>query len=1396
MKPRIPFALVLALPLALLHPRPVHASDPHETVDFEPGPHLLKPEIARELTRLVNLPSVGYNPALLGASNYWGVGAGGAWTFNGPVRGDSLQGWWPVRHPYTLTGGLVLPDATRPWWALDYGNQVNYVLNSGQGGAGRRTFGVIGVWHSDPGSVVQSTVPGSNPVAPDLPVIAGSRSAWCGLRGPGDLTVQDPGTGNYYNADALVNTASNARGSGTDRNFPGYASQWDQMLYHDVNISGAGPTISIKFTYRTALSTGVVDLPATRTGWFDQDPLSTLPGNYIAAGVVDSFMVYAGRPVEPVAGLANDFTASDGNSYDIYDLRRRWFSEVIHTEDNSRVRMFAATGVHAQEVKVVTLSTAILGSLGYGSTLRLVFRVKTNRGWDDDFSSREDPIAGGLRGSGGRGAAIVDDVQIDLGGGYVPIGTFEPGSGPLDIDNSVSVPPTDAWKATGKPPGITPHVHDLAQLVYQDLCGPPGSQERSCNMESSVISAGDHDREEALAGSGLGALADESRIDGILSPTINLVTSGTPSTPNNMGLTLNDIAGSDLGIRYDVYTGGAALPLTGVSWQPFFQSWPAVQFNGSKGWGEFRTPNYMYFDSDPQCFTQIDWAWPSGLIRTSNSSDIPDSVRIGLRKIVQCFRFGLSTNCGTTLGLYWDNISLVFDQYIPHTLSAGTWEWLKDTFPFNEDSGLPGTLGFDSTACLVKSGLNTAQSALSLLRPDIPGDSMVVISPGRASRVDMIFRVNPGPGNYVVHGDPSSGLRKAPSGLPAITQGDGSFWSSYINNNGPYGSPGGHGTVGPWATRWNPLVWNSARCDTAELNLFPVSRRWIGPGPGFELFTDRFATTLHENEARLSELCVPRNRCFVNDTLASPADITCGTPFEPAWPPAWLTTLPAAHTGWNGTLQTCEGTKILPDGIFTPGTHVQYYFRAEDAASGYVSTMPDPDQVYPQWLELSTDGHRWAQFSVLPDFWKKVKYGGTGLACMLAIDANDRRGNERVWSSIADSVGATSAAKFGAHNGWHAPGGSPSVPHSDVNDPFNFVDLNQSPGTLWDLYSVRGAESLEWSSAGIGSRLSYRPPLSKVTGKWDRNGPTRAMLDAYYLTALLATGDINSEGLGPYANNSSDDAGIVHDWLVGGSPFGPRGLWAIGDGLAEEMQGSALLAALGASYTGDYRSLSGDVTGCVDFSELAPLSATTNLFGADNLCWWTNDVLAPLPGGNLAVDHYGAGTLWPAGVLHPVAAGEAWVSLLDGIDLEHLVGRFSGGSFGRLAYAWDVLSSSFSQACVVAGPRSTTLGAGDGLDGTRTPRGLRVLENPSPRGRTSFLLGLSRREAVDLVVFDVSGRRVRALLSGRTLEAGEHRFDWDGRDEAGRPAKSGVYFARVRYAGDGAVISQRTVLLQ
>jgi endonuclease I len=87
-----------------------------------------------------------------------------------------------------------------------------------------------------------------------------------------------------------------------------------------------------------------------------------------------------------------------------------------------------------------------------------------------------------------------------------------------------------------------------------------------------------------------------------------------------------------------------------------------------------------------------------------------------------------------------------------------------------------------------------------------------------------------------------------------------------------------------------------------------------------------------------------------------------------------------------------------------------------------------------------------------------------------------------------------------------------------------------------------------------------------------------------------------------------------------------------------------------------------------------------------------------------------------------------------------------------------------------------------GVEPARPVAGLRLAPSlPNPfSNRTTLAFDLPAAGPVSLVVFDVSGRRVRTLVDGRELSAGRHGAEWDGRDDAGSRVQAGLYFAQLR----------------
>jgi len=84
---------------------------------------------------------------------------------------------------------------------------------------------------------------------------------------------------------------------------------------------------------------------------------------------------------------------------------------------------------------------------------------------------------------------------------------------------------------------------------------------------------------------------------------------------------------------------------------------------------------------------------------------------------------------------------------------------------------------------------------------------------------------------------------------------------------------------------------------------------------------------------------------------------------------------------------------------------------------------------------------------------------------------------------------------------------------------------------------------------------------------------------------------------------------------------------------------------------------------------------------------------------------------------------------------------------------------------------------------------------PNPfSSKTQFMIALPKAGNVHVSVYDVLGRSVATLASGR-MEAGRHSIQWDGQRDGN--AAAGVYFVRMTFTGENAAREerQRTVFL-
>jgi hypothetical protein len=1300
-----------------------------------------------------NCPGASCDTVWVGHSNsgpggaFLGVGVGGNWDFDTGVAGtDSTQGWRRGLHRFHFSATRAVN--TRPEWYLDYGNVVNEGntnLWAARDLAGRKYVktGIAGVWHSDTMNGIKLNL--SNGAEPSATPIVGTRSAWCGLRESGNHAAQDALTGNYINGDLFYDIGPVYTANDALPEFPGFCNQWDQMMYKDFTSAGSG---NVAFRVRVDVST-FLDTAANGSGWYNPDP--TTFANYVHQPA-DSFMVYVGSP--------ND---------NAYDTNRRWFSEVLDMSKPLQ-EVFSVSGVYPFVSSDTALTRSFSGLTPVGGKVRVVFRVKTNRARADGSTA----TATGYQTK--AGAATIDAVQVNGGTTY----GFET-AGSVTARSLIPDLGADggAWATTGKPPSMFFHIGNVANLIYEDLCGAVGAPTRQCNLAGNVWVAGDADNANNIP-------IETWQI--IQSPTIDLaVRNAAPGTKNAQGIDKETAQRGSILLTFDLYSGFMSLDES-VFWfrgarayQPGVYTQPV---SGTPTWSSALYPPSITNQPVPLC-------QPDG--RSISSLGFPPGAVDSLRAIVSIqtagYRFG-GTNLGNTRGTYIDNIQVGFIREAAPLITMSIWERFQDQFPFNETITPGDNASFDTTTALMKNGLNIVAPAEA---PGVvAGDSIVVTSPWNGdgittgTRLDLVFRIDPGPGNYTVKGNRSSALVNKDPAHP--------FFAAYLANNGQFGTPGGHpGGV------WNKNVWNSARMDSADANLYPVTSRSIGGA-----IEPTWQGTLHESDPKYNTLGIDHNLCFLVDPngAVNQTNIDCsGVP-------------PVPYGAVSGT--TKENTKILPDGWFTPGTHIEWFVRQSTIENpSTFSMMNDTTFVWAQdpGGQPNFDAERYLSVDVLPDMWKSTRYGGLGLACMLMVDGADRRGSDRVYRGAADTLGY--GKNNGASQGWKGTG--PAATSSDQADnPAGFVSANLGQyGLNYDHFDINGAEGGEAGHPGV----RFATNVGAIANKGDKSGPSAAQLASLYNSVLYLAADLDDGSStlhdGVTEGQGADDITLFQGFLNSATAGNRKSMWLSGEGIMQDgaFRADATLYTFltdnfGSDLTSEnYKAFSLSPRATVGFLPVAPWAHPGRVYGLNHSCLILNDVLAVVPTVDGAAEaaqyeHLGPGP-WTSSVYRPNGAGREFRTLIDGFDLANLKGNYaslaavqtnSETDIGRIAWFDDVWSGHF-QLCARRGP---VIGVGDvpGSNGRQfTNANLGSFPNPAFSGRNITLrFTLAQARPVTVRIYSVAGREV-AKFEHKGVE-GPNNVVWDGALSNGARAVPGVYFYRIDAPGfDSSNSSQKMILL-
>ena len=325
-------------------------------------------------------------------------------------------------------------------------------------------------------------------------------------------------------------------------------------------------------------------------------------------------------------------------------------------------------------------------------------------------------------------------------------------------------------------------------------------------------------------------------------------------------------------------------------------------------------------------------------------------------------------------------------------------------------------------------------------------------------------------------------------------------------------------------------------------------------------------------------------------------------------------------------------------------------------------------------------------------------------------------------------------------------------------------------GEGYDVYHVNGPSS--GAGNGIGGRAS--PQL--LVG---------------YDNILYASGDLFSYTIsnGDFSKDEGDDVGVLTGWL----DLGGKNMFLTGDGLASDLTNSGA----------------------------ATLDFLQNYMGVANL---TNNV-GPLIGSQTTplVQVDAGNPIFTGALTNWIAYGGCeGINTFDGVEAigpgqriaEFLDPAGNAGSYTYAAATLNILNPGPAQSKVIsmpfdlmfvytdpAVPGNVLPGrvrllkevlqyfgvVGDPGDVTNVPDRIKfsATNHPNPfNPRTTIKYSLPKSGHMKLSIYNVRGHLVKTLINGPRPAGADQTFVWDGSDNLGSAAASGVYFFEARAGGE------------
>lgn len=264
---------------------------------------------------------------------------------------------------------------------------------------------------------------------------------------------------------------------------------------------------------------------------------------------------------------------------------------------------------------------------------------------------------------------------------------------------------------------------------------------------------------------------------------------------------------------------------------------------------------------------------------------------------------------------------------------------------------------------------------------------------------------------------------------------------------------------------------------------------------------------------------------------------------------------------------------------------------------------------------------------------------------------------------------------------------------------------------------------------------------------------------------------------------------------------GGQSNYAVGDPAGGPWSGIFVFEGSGANtfFRGDVIRISGLIDEFNGITEILPQSgASIDLvaFGADQ---------PPVP--VVTTDVLNASEKWESvivatprvAVVDTVFGGSEWLvqsaGAVDSLYVDPAPAVSVTGVVGEEMYVTGLLDTRFGRNEIVPIDDSYIVLANavsaPGAARSQSAKFESIAPNPfNPKSEITF--SLAKEGMVELAVFDPRGRRVDTLVGG-TMGAGVHTRVWNGVDGDGNPVGSGVYYARLRFAGEAAQVQKMTL---